>query len=200
MLCAVLFRRTFTMVSEPGNVGNLIMDEQVPLPLLISDHAIPACAHSNAPETAQPHRRERFQSTNSPQQQNADLEPQSSRRSRRRRKYFNGSKGAYKTELCRCIVEGTHCRFGARRCKWAHSLEDMIDHLNGRSDIASATPILAEGDAATVVNGSSAPVRRYSLNEPPEVRNLLPTSIWAELLITSYGPASLSRPSRASSH
>lgn len=37
-------------------------------------------------------------------------------------------KGAYKTELCRYVLADTKCRFGAARCKWAHSIEEMHQH------------------------------------------------------------------------
>ncbi|KAF4694757.1 hypothetical protein FOZ60_006910 [Perkinsus olseni] len=64
----------------------------------------------------------------SPQSRSSD--PDSRPKQGRRRRQHLAHKGAYKTELCRCVVEGTHCRFGAQRCKWAHSLQELIDRRN----------------------------------------------------------------------
>lgn len=113
---------------------------------------------------------------------------------RGRRRQHAAAKGAYKTELCRCIIEGTHCRFGAQRCKWAHSLQELIDRRNESMKAVpdqAATSYFCNDDDAVVENqGGNGSSRHYSLNEPLDMRNLLPTSIWAELLVTSCDSAS----------
>ncbi|KAF4664126.1 hypothetical protein FOL47_005291 [Perkinsus chesapeaki] len=95
-------------------------------------------------------------------------------------------KGAYKTELCRCVVEGTMCRFGAQRCKWAHSLEELIEHRNMAKDHEDSALYKEVTNAIVPIPRDSLhrQLRRrsYSLPEPAHIRCLLPSSIWVELL------------------
>ncbi|KAF4672888.1 hypothetical protein FOL46_008238 [Perkinsus olseni] len=135
----------------------------------------------------------------SPQSRSSD--PDSRPKQGRRRRQHLAHKGAYKTELCRCVVEGTHCRFGAQRCKWAHSLQELIDRRNMSLEFGMADdlPSLMRGKATAVDKDNKVPVRRYSLEEPSDMRNLLPISIWAELLVSSYvaaTPSTSSSPNR----